>query len=72
MYVTPSIFPWIALTPPFVVVNPITRPTVGDILVAGTSFDITVPSPSRLVNCITDFPHLVDRDYSRRIGQFDP
>jgi len=46
MYVPPlETFLWIALTPLFPVVNPITRPTVGDILVAGTSFDITVRHP---------------------------
>lgn len=35
-------------------VNPITRPTVGDILVAGTSFDITwtVTTPGELVSLI--------------------
>jgi hypothetical protein len=58
MYVTPEVFVDRAY-PSFLVVNPITRPTVGDILIAGTAFDITVhhPSSALVVNCIADFPH---------------
>jgi len=74
MYFTPHFFVDRAY-PSFLVVNPITRPTVGDILVAGTEFDITVHRPSSALlvkGKVADFPNLVDRDYSGRIGQFDP